>query len=45
MRDETPEANRPLRSGYTTGSCATHSATAGYDLCTGVGVVKGHGKK
>jgi len=29
----------------TTGSCATHSAKAGYDLCTGVGVVKGYGKK
>ena len=25
----------------TSGSCATHSAKAGYDLCTGVGVVKG----
>jgi hypothetical protein len=24
----------------TSGSCATHSAKAGYDLCTGVGVVK-----
>lgn len=29
----------------TSGSCGTHSATAGYDLCTGVGVDKGfHGK-
>jgi subtilase family serine protease len=25
----------------TSGSCGTHSATAGYDLCTGVGVDKG----
>ena len=25
----------------TSGNCATHSAKAGYDLCTGVGVVKG----
>ena len=29
----------------TSGSCATHSAKNGYDLCTGVGVVKGYGKK
>jgi len=29
----------------TSGSCSTHTAAAGYDLCTGVGVVKGYGKK
>lgn len=29
----------------TTGSCATHSAKSGYDFCTGVGRVKGYGKK
>lgn len=29
----------------TSGSCSTHSAKVGYDLCTGVGVVKGYGKK
>jgi len=28
-----------------TGSCTTHSAATGYDLCTGVGRVKGFGKK
>ncbi|HTI17173.1 MAG TPA: cobalt-precorrin-5B (C(1))-methyltransferase [Trinickia sp.] len=28
MRDETPEAPRPLRSGYTTGSCATATSLA-----------------
>lgn len=40
--------NRTSTSHYTditSGSCATHSAVAGYDLCTGVGVVKGFGKK
>lgn len=29
----------------TSGSCGAHSAKSGYDLCTGVGVVKGYGKK
>lgn len=29
----------------TTGSCATHVAKTGYDFCTGVGRVKGYGKK
>jgi subtilase family serine protease len=29
----------------TSGSCTGHSAKAGYDLCTGVGVVNGYGKK
>ena len=29
----------------TSGSCGSHSAKSGYDLCTGVGVVKGYGKK
>lgn len=36
--------NRTVTSAYTditSGSCATHSAKSGYDLCTGVGVVKG----
>jgi subtilase family serine protease len=36
--------NRKVASAYTditSGSCATHTAKAGYDLCTGVGVVKG----
>jgi subtilase family serine protease len=36
--------DRKVTSAYTditSGSCATHSAKAGYDLCTGVGVVKG----
>lgn len=28
MRDETPEEPRPLRSGYTTGSCATATSLA-----------------
>jgi len=28
MRDETPEHDRPLRSGYTTGSCATATSLA-----------------
>jgi len=37
-------ANRTNTSDYTditSGSCGTHSAASGYDLCTGVGVVKG----
>jgi len=29
----------------TSGSCTGHSAKAGYDMCTGVGVAKGYGKK
>lgn len=29
----------------TSGSCGTHSAKSGYDLCTGVGVVMGYAKK
>jgi hypothetical protein len=29
----------------TAGSCGGSSAASGYDLCTGVGVVKGYGKK
>lgn len=29
----------------TSGSCAGHTGKSGYDLCTGVGVVKGYGKK
>jgi subtilase family serine protease len=29
----------------TSTSCTGHSAKAGYDLCTGVGVAKGYGKK
>jgi kumamolisin len=36
--------DRAVTSAYTdikSGSCATHSAKSGYDLCTGVGVVKG----
>lgn len=36
--------DRSVSSAYTditSGSCATHSGKAGYDLCTGVGVVKG----
>jgi kumamolisin len=36
--------NRTKTAAYTditSGSCATHSAKSGYDLCTGVGVVKG----
>jgi subtilase family serine protease len=36
--------SRTVTSAYTditSGSCATHSAKSGYDLCTGVGVVKG----
>jgi hypothetical protein len=35
--------NRTVTSAYTditSGSCGTHSAKSGYDLCTGVGVVK-----
>ena len=28
MRDETPEQPAPLRSGYTTGSCATATSLA-----------------
>lgn len=28
MREETPEQPRPLRSGYTTGSCATATSLA-----------------
>ena len=41
-------ANRAITSDFTditSGSCGTNSATAGYDVCTGVGVDKGfHGK-
>lgn len=40
--------NRNNTSDYTnitSGSCGSHSAKSGYDLCTGVGVVKGYGKK
>jgi kumamolisin len=40
--------HRKVVSAYTditSGSCATHSAKAGYDLCTGVGVVKGKADK
>ncbi|GLU34963.1 cobalt-precorrin-5B (C(1))-methyltransferase [Trinickia caryophylli] len=37
MRDETPEESRPLRSGYTTGSCATATSLAAARLLlTGV---------
>ncbi|HXH01807.1 MAG TPA: cobalt-precorrin-5B (C(1))-methyltransferase [Candidatus Competibacteraceae bacterium] len=32
MRDETPEENRPLRSGYTTGACATATSLAAAQL-------------
>ncbi len=35
MRDETPEAPRPLRSGYTTGSCATATSLAAARLLLG----------
>lgn len=40
--------NRTNKSDFTdiaAGSCGSHSAKSGYDLCTGVGVVKGYGKK
>jgi subtilase family serine protease len=41
-------SNRAVTSDFTditSGSCGAHSAAPGYDLCTGVGVVKGfHGK-
>ena len=35
MRDETPEETRPLRSGYTTGSCATATSLAAARLLLG----------
>jgi cobalt-precorrin-5B (C1)-methyltransferase len=35
MREETPEAPRPLRSGYTTGSCATATSLAAARLLLG----------
>lgn len=35
MRDETAEDNRPLRSGYTTGSCATATSLAAARLLLG----------
>lgn len=35
MRDETPEDARPLRSGYTTGSCATATSLAAARLLLG----------
>ncbi len=40
--------NRTKTADYTditSGSCTGHSAKTGYDLCTGVGVVNGFGKK
>lgn len=40
--------NRNVVADYTditTGSCTNHNANNQYDLCTGVGVVKGFGKK
>ncbi|HET6178780.1 MAG TPA: S53 family peptidase [Candidatus Sulfotelmatobacter sp.] len=40
--------NRHQTTAYTditAGSCTTHTAKTGYDLCTGVGVAKGYGKK
>jgi subtilase family serine protease len=40
--------NRHVTADYTdikSGSCVDHSAHSGYDLCTGVGVVKGFAKK
>jgi kumamolisin len=41
-------ANRTKTADYTditSGACGGHSAKSGYDLCTGVGVAKGYGKK
>ena len=38
MREETPEEARPLRSGYTTGSCATATSLAAARLLLGGGV-------
>ena len=35
MRDETPEQPAPLRSGYTTGSCATATSLAAARLLLG----------
>ncbi|CAN7590462.1 cobalt-precorrin-5B (C(1))-methyltransferase [Trinickia sp. LjRoot230] len=35
MREETPERSRPLRSGYTTGSCATATSLAAARLLLG----------
>jgi cobalt-precorrin-5B (C1)-methyltransferase len=35
MREETPEASKPLRSGYTTGSCATATSLAAARLLLG----------
>ncbi|MCL6417096.1 cobalt-precorrin-5B (C(1))-methyltransferase [Aestuariirhabdus sp. Z084] len=40
MREETPEAKRPLRSGYTTGACATVTALAA--ASAQLGVIVGH---
>jgi cobalt-precorrin-5B (C1)-methyltransferase len=37
MRDETPEQARPLRSGYTTGSCATATSLAAARMLLGGG--------
>jgi len=37
MRDETPEQARPLRSGYTTGSCATATSLAAARMLLGAG--------
>jgi hypothetical protein len=40
--------NRNVTADYTdikSGSCVNHVAHAGYDMCTGVGVVKGFVKK
>src|ERR1700749_3247982 len=37
MRDETPEQPAPLRSGYTTGSCATATSLAAARLLLGGG--------
>ena len=39
MREETPEQNRPLRSGYTTGACATATSLAAAMDLLGLSVV------